>query len=64
MYTLQTDQFEGELYIVLDVNGNMRIDLGIDKLGAPRSGQAVLSEQEFNEVRETILRIVESFRFQ
>lgn len=64
LYTLKTDQFESEFYIVLDVNGNLRIDFGVDKLGAPRSGQAVVSEAEFNEVRETILRIVESFRFQ
>lgn len=63
LYTLQTDQFESEFYIVLNVNGNLKIDFGVDKLGAPRSGQQELSEQEFNEVRETVLQIVDSFRF-
>jgi hypothetical protein len=63
LYTLQTDQFESEFYIVLDVNGNLSIDFGVHKLGAPRSGQAVLSEAEFNEVRETIMQIVASLRF-
>ena len=63
LYNRQTDQFENEFYILLDVNDNLRIDFGVDKLGAPRSGQPELSEQEFNEVRETVLQIVTSFRF-
>jgi hypothetical protein len=64
LYIWQTDQLEHEYYILLDVNDNLRIDFGLSMNGAPGSAQQDLSEAEINEVRETLLRIVESFRFQ
>lgn len=63
LYNRQTDQFEMEFYILIDVNNNLRIDFGAHKAGTPRSAQPRLSEQEFNEVLETLRRIVESLRF-
>jgi hypothetical protein len=63
LYNRQTNQLESEYYILLHVNDKLRIDFGISMEGAPRSAQQELSEAEINEVRERLLRIVESFRF-
>jgi len=63
LYIWETDQLEEEFYILLDVNDSLRIDFGIHKMGATRSGQPEVSEQEFNEIRETLLQILASFRF-
>lgn len=63
LYIWETDQLVSEFYILLDVNDNLRIDFGVDKMGASQSGQPEVSEQEFNEIRETLLQILASFRF-
>ena len=64
LYKWQTNQLEQEFYILLDVNGNLRIDFGVHwRSTTPRSGQEQLSEQEYNEIRETLLQILASFRF-
>ncbi len=60
----QTNQLEKEFYILLDVNDNLRIDFGVHwKSTTPRSGQQQLSEQEYDEIRGTLLQILDSFRF-
>lgn len=63
LYIWETDQLVSEFHILLDVNDSLRIDFGIHKMGATRSGQPEVSEQEFNEIRETLLQILASFRF-
>jgi hypothetical protein len=57
-------QFDHEYYILLDVNDKLRIDFGVSMKGAPGSAQQDVTEQEFNEVRETLRQIVASLRFQ
>lgn len=64
LYIWETDQLEEEFYILLDINGNLRIDFGVHwRSTTPKSGQGQLSEQEYNEIRETLLQILASFRF-
>lgn len=64
LYNRQTDQFESEFFLVLHIDNRLRIDFGSRMQGAPRSAQQNLSEAEINEVRETLRRIVDSFRLQ
>ena len=64
LYNRQTDQFESEFFLVLHIDDRLRIDFGSRMQGAPRSAQQNLSEAEINEVRETLRRIVDSFRLQ
>lgn len=65
LYNRQTNQLESESYLLLHVNDDkLRIDVRVNMMGAPGSAQLDLSEAEINETRETLWRIVESFRFQ
>lgn len=64
LYKWQTNQLEEEFYILTDINGNLRIDFGTHwGITTPRSGQQQLTEQEYNEIHETLLQILASFRF-
>ncbi len=63
LYLWQTDQLEHEYYLLRDFNNDLNIDFRLSIRGAPRSGQQDLTEAEFNEIRETLLQILASFRF-
>ena len=63
LYIWQTDQLEHEYYLLRDFNGSLSIDFGLSMQGASNSAQGKLTEAELNEIRETLLQILASFRF-
>lgn len=63
LYKWQTDQLEHEYYLLLHLDNNLRIDIGISMKGTPRSAQQDLSEAEINAIRETLRQVIASFRF-
>lgn len=63
LYLWETDQLEHEYYLLRDFNGSLSIDFGLSTRGARNSAQGELTEAEFNEIRETLLQILASFRF-